>query len=188
MGPELKTERLLLRDWRDEDAAAAFEMYSDPEVRRFLGDGRFAQSIEEMKIQLRSWHAKYAQPEFAGMHFWAVEVHEKGTDAGEVVGTALVKPIPGGDGEIEIGWHLMRRHWGKGYATEFARALVAYAFDVLLLDFVLALVAPENTKSAAVTERLGMERGERTTRFYGMEADVYRLDAATWRARGSAAR
>jgi RimJ/RimL family protein N-acetyltransferase len=79
-------------------------------------------------------------------------------DRTEAVGDVILQPVPRPTGEIEVGWHLARDHWGRGYATEGAQRLIEYAFGSMGLDLLVADIAPHNTGSIAVAERLGMRR------------------------------
>lgn len=102
---------------------------------------------------------------------WAAIV----TKAGDtVVGNAAVQPTPGDRTDIEVGWHLARRHWGNGFATEAAQALIEHAFTTLDLDCVVADIVPGNERSARVAARLGMRPEDRTERA-GRPHDVWVL-------------
>jgi RimJ/RimL family protein N-acetyltransferase len=70
----------------------------------------------------------------------------------------VLQPVPGPTNELEVGWHLARASWGRGYATEAAGALVELAFGPLGFELLVADIAPHNTASIAVAERLGMQR------------------------------
>lgn len=171
------TERLIAREWRpEEDAEAAFEMYGDPEVVRYLG--RTAQpepSVEAVRSKLEERMARQAALG-DGSGAWALE--EKST--GEVVGTILVKRLPDGEGnpteDFEVGWHLRRRSWGMGYASEAARAALVYAQETLGLDKIHAVLYRENVRSAKVAERIGMKHVGATDRYYGVEVELYEMD------------
>jgi ribosomal-protein-alanine N-acetyltransferase len=162
----LETERLIARKWVIEDAEAAFSIYGDPEVMRFLGSGQPPENVEKMGESLSRIIERDKDSVYGS---WALELKE----TGEVVGAVLLKPLPESK-NIEVGWHLAQRHWGKGYATEAARAAVAYGFE-LGLDTIYAVVFPENTRSLAVTSRLGMEPMGRSTDYYGKELELFQL-------------
>ncbi len=173
------TERLRLRGWRLEDAPAAFEMYGDPEVVRHIG-GQVQPSVEAARELLETIveRASILPP---GMGSFPVELRA----TGEVIGTALLKPLPGVDGlqteDVEIGWHLVRRQWGHGYATEFGAALLDHGFGTLALPVLHAVVAPANTASHAVACRIGMRAVGTTARYYGgTTLEHYRLERAEW--------
>ena len=92
---------------------------------------------------------------------------------GVPAGTILV-PIPGGDGEVEVGWHLHPDAWGRGLATEAARGVIAYGFSLGLPE-IYAVVRPDNLRSLAVCQRLGMTPLGRTSRWYDTDLEAFRL-------------
>ena len=172
---EIETERTLIRPWTLEDVGAAFEMYGDAEVMRYLGrdgPGATVGSIEEMRERLGKAVAKF--PPESGFLYSAVVSKAEGA----VVGTALLKPLDLSDGtcspdEIEIGWHLNRNHWGKGLGTEMARALVQHGFDALGLPVLHAIAYLENTASIRIMQKIGMTYRGTTDRYYGVTAEHY---------------
>jgi [ribosomal protein S5]-alanine N-acetyltransferase len=173
----LTTERLVIRDWTLEDAEAAFRMYGDPDVIRFLGRSEPEPNLESQRENLaKAIERSAALPE--GFGFWAVE--EKGS--GEVVGAVLLKPLPlsghiepqNGPPDIEIGWHLAKAYWGRGYASESARAMMENAFALGLVSELTAVLYPENVRSARVAERLGMTCQGMTDRYYDQQLLHYR--------------
>lgn len=102
---------------------------------------------------------------------WAVET-EAGGFLGYVGLTVLSNDHPLAPG-VDIGWRLVRHAWGKGYATEAAGAALRDGFERLALDKIVAFTSPDNQRSQAVMERLGMRRDparDFTTRFYGPNA------------------
>ncbi len=148
---ELRTERLLLRQWRESDRGPWAAMNADSEVREhFPGLLTRAESDESVDrfaagITERGWG------------LWALEVIE----TGEFIGFTGIHPWssgPDAETEVEVGWRLARPAWGHGYATEAARAAMAHGFDVLGLDEIISVTAVGNTRSRAVMERLGMTR------------------------------
>lgn len=124
-------------------------VFRDPEVMHF-GDG--VQSAAWVHQWLQRRLEDYRQE--PGLGVWAVV--EK--SSGEVMGYCGLFFFPDvcGQPEIEIGYRLARSHWGRGYATEAARAVRDYAFQTLGVQRLIALVDPENTASIRVAEKLGM--------------------------------
>jgi ribosomal-protein-alanine N-acetyltransferase len=176
MAPELQTRRLRLRSWRESDAADGFAIYGDPEVTRTLGLAKPMVSLDEMRRTLLEWIAKYSRPEMLQWGAWALEL----TGPGTVVGMELLNPTQGPDVAIEIGWHLGRQYWGRGFATEAGAAVIRYAFETCKLDEIVALIVPENGRSAGVARRLGLSLAERTSRFNGFSCDVWKLTRMDW--------
>lgn len=163
MIPELRTERLLLRGLQPGDLDAYAAMYADPEVMRYLEDGRpldRAAAWRSMAVHLGHWQLR-------GYGQWALV--DRATS--ELVGRAGLWEPEGWPG-LEVGWLLARPHWGQGFATEAGRAAIDYAFEVLGTEQVISLIRPENHLSIRVAERLG-ESYERTIELLGARADVY---------------
>ncbi|MCS7034571.1 MAG: GNAT family N-acetyltransferase [Phycisphaerae bacterium] len=179
----LETERLIIRDWNLKsrgDVMGAFAMYSDPEVLRYFPTTRPVASMKEMREVLRQ-RLEQNDTFPPGQGVWAVE--EKSTR--RIVGTALLKPMLDNAGkltnDIEVGWHLRRDAWGKGYATEFGRELLRYGFEDLQIDPLYAFVLPENLPSIRVTQRLGMTPLGPTEKYYGVRAELFRITREQWR-------
>ncbi|WP_416520144.1 GNAT family N-acetyltransferase [Streptomyces achromogenes] len=147
---ELHTDRLLLRRWRDSDLEPWAAMNADPEVREHLGD---LLSRDQSDASVAQYQADFDR---RGYGWWAVEV--RGT--GEFIGFAGLDPVDDGMPftGVEIGWRLARSAWGQGYATEAARAVLAYGFDTLGLPEILAVTTSTNHRSQAVMRRIGMIR------------------------------
>ena len=164
----LRTDRLRLRSWTADDAdlARLADLYGRDEVTRWLG-GSPRVSMREL---VERWERVHELDPRHGC--WALEP----VDGGLPAGTVLLKPLPDGVGEVEVGWHLHPDSWGRGYATEAARAVVDRAFDDGLLE-VYAVVRPGNEASLAVCHRLGMQPLGRTTRWYQRELEAFRLEA-----------
>ena len=160
---ELTTERLHLRPFTAADREAIHAVYSDPEVMRYVGHGAH-RTPAETAAALRVYGEVL---ERRGFSFLAVTER----DGGALVGDAGLHPL--GD-DIELGYTLARGAWGRGYATELGRALLAYAFDVLGAARVVAQVEPENTASRRVLEKLGM-RAVDTRTAYGRPHLLYEV-------------
>ncbi|NUR94650.1 MAG: GNAT family N-acetyltransferase [Kribbellaceae bacterium] len=147
---ELQTERLVLRGWRDSDLEPWAAMNADPEVREHLGD---LLTREQSDASVASFQAEFDQ---RGYGWWAVELRSTGA----FLGFAGLDPV---DEEmpftgVEIGWRLARSAWGKGYATEAAKAGLAFGFETLELPEILAVTTAANVRSQAVMRRIGMTR------------------------------
>lgn len=163
----LETDRLIVREWEpDQDVDFALAIYGDWEVARWLGANPQPMTDREALRQRLHFRLNEMHAANDGTGFWPLE--EK--DTGDVVGALLIKTLPDGEGNLtgdtEIGWHLRRASWGKGYATEAAKAGIRYAFDILKLPELHAVVYSNNAKSIAVTQRLGMQHQGQTDRYY----------------------
>ena len=147
----IETPRLLLRPWRDDDLPAFAAMNADPRVMEFLGP---LKTREESDASVARFSAHLARH---GFGFWAVEV----TGVADFIGFVGLKVL---DFEahfapcVEVGWRLAYDHWGKGYATEAARASLDFGFRRLGLEEIVAFTVPANRRSWRVMERLGMTR------------------------------
>jgi RimJ/RimL family protein N-acetyltransferase len=144
----VRTERLLLRRWRPEDRAPLAAMNADPEVMAFVGGGAvLGRGLSDDLLYRfeREWDVR-------GLGIWAVSVEDVFVGfCGLTVPSFLVGPAT-----AEIGWRLVRGAWGRGYATEAARAALAFGFEERGLEEVVALVDPGNARSLRVCEKLGM--------------------------------
>jgi RimJ/RimL family protein N-acetyltransferase len=164
-----ETERIRVRPWAVEDAEAAFRIYGNPEVTRYLGgNGKLVESVEAQVAKIQGWidRDRDLRPELG---FWAME--EK--SLGFPIGSVILRPLPK-DTKVEVGWHLGFDHWGKGYATEAAHGAITHGFGTAGLDEIYAIVQPENLRSVRVTERLGMEPLGTTTDYHDLELLFYR--------------
>jgi RimJ/RimL family protein N-acetyltransferase len=178
MAERLVTERLVLRPWDPDDAAAALGAYGDGEVARWLTPVMDRVRDEAaMRVVLQQWVAEDARL-LTPAGRWAVELG----DGGELVGGATLLPLPPDD-EFEIGWQLRPGAWGHGYATETGTALARWAFTQGI-DQVIALVRPANVRAVAVVGRIGMEWIGETEKYHHLRLQEYRLTPADLAARG----
>ncbi|MAQ17078.1 MAG: hypothetical protein CMN30_20075 [Sandaracinus sp.] len=154
---QIETDRLMLRAVEREDAGPTHYWNRDPEVMRHLG-GVTHPELEAFTEFMGRIEAKYAAYRERGLPWQAFVVFER--ESWRPIGTGIFKPIPDAEDRdmalVEIGWHLARHVWGRGYATEMGAALRSHAFTVSAIDHVNALVDPANDASARVCERLGM--------------------------------
>ena len=164
---ELTTARLHLRPFTAADHEAIHAVYSDPEVMRYVGHGAH-RTMAETANALRIYGDVLAR---RGYSFLAVTERE----GGALVGDGGLHPLGGRGPDVELGYTLSRRAWGRGYATEIGQALVAHAFDVLGVDRVVAQVEPANHASRRVLEKLGMSERE-LRRAYGRPHLLYALE------------
>jgi RimJ/RimL family protein N-acetyltransferase len=149
--PEIETERLILRNWRGSDRDPFARMNCDPAVME-----HFPASLSREESDALVDRAE-AHLEQHGFGPWAAELRETQEFIGYVSlfipqFEAAFTPC------VEIGWRLARKHWGKGLATEGARALVRHGFEILRLREVVSFTVPGNLRSVRVMEKLGMSR------------------------------
>jgi RimJ/RimL family protein N-acetyltransferase len=148
----LETERLELRRFTDEDIENLVELDSDPEVMHFINGGRPTPRDEIENEFLPAILGHYER--YAGYGFWAAV--EKST--GQFVGWFHFRPAQDAPpGEVELGYRLRRSAWGKGYATEGSRALIAKGFAELGVQRVVASTMVVNVASRRVMENAGLK-------------------------------
>lgn len=176
----LSTERLKLRPWTLDDVDAAFALYGDPEVTRYLGTGAYETDIETQRDHLAKAIERYEVLGLEGYGFWAAE--EKSTS--QVIGSMLLKPLALADGqeprkedpEIEVGWHLAKRYWGMGFGTEMGRAGIEHGFGTVGLERIYAVAYPENVASVRIMQKLGMRSMGETERYYRSLLALYMIE------------
>lgn len=166
----LQTERMRIRQFREEDFGAYFAMESNDEVMRYIsGRGR---SYAESRDRFNRFLSEYKQD--PGFGAWAVCLK----DNPKLIGTCCLNFID--DTTIrQIGYKFSTNFQGKGLATELAGALIHYAIESCRLAEVSAVCDPENKASEKVMQKAGMEyigRGQ----FFGTECLHYRIDSGKW--------
>jgi RimJ/RimL family protein N-acetyltransferase len=166
---ELETSRLRLRPFCLEDLDPLTEIHSDPLVMRYLG-GKTRdreETLLRLEINIRTWQEH-------GFGMYAVFERTGETMIGRC-GLAFLDQTP----EIEVGYMFARAHWGKGYATEAARASLRFGFEVRGFDRIVAVANPENRASRHVIEKLGM-RFEKNANYYNCDVVYYALSRQEW--------
>ncbi|MBV8150339.1 MAG: GNAT family N-acetyltransferase [Candidatus Eremiobacteraeota bacterium] len=175
----IETERLVLRPLRVDDAETFFEWYRDPETMRFMG-GVYPGTVADMRARLA---LRIAEHESAGFGLLATELRA----TGELIGRCgqIRQIIENADEEnkdeedkeeIEVGYLIARPHWGRGYATEAARALLDDGFARFEVPRLISLIHPENIASQRVAGHNGL-RYEGDVRVLGMTISPIRLYA-----------
>ncbi len=171
---EIETPRLVMRRWREGDLPGIRSVWADPLVASALRPGEEIDVDEVARAALERRMANWSRD---GFGLLTLRLRE---GDGEIIGWSgawkqdLARAYTG---DIEVGWTLRSPWWGRGLATEAARASMAAAFEHLGLERVISLIGPENEASIAVAERLGMTR-EGTTPHNerpGLELAVYSL-------------
>lgn len=149
--PVRRTERLVLRPWREEDREPFAALNADPAVAEFLPSTLTRAESDALIDQLRLHVVRH------GLGIWAVEERETRGFLGFVglaVPSFAAPFLPG----VEIAWRLARHAWGKGYATEAAKDVLVYGLQELHLPRILSWTVPANRRSWGVMERIGMTR------------------------------
>jgi ribosomal-protein-alanine N-acetyltransferase len=145
----IETDRLLLRRWRDADREPFAPMNRDPVVMEFFPSLLSRSDSDALVDRIEAHFAEH------GFGLWAAELRETGEFIG-YVGLAVPRFTAVFTPCVEIGWRLALAHWGKGFATEGARAVVRHAFDVIGLAEIVSFTVPANLRSRRVLDKLGM--------------------------------
>lgn len=181
-GAHIETPRLLLRPFTESDLSAFVEIASQEDVLKFLPEGD-RMTREELE-DVFSWLLEcYWTNTLEKIRKFTLPIVL--TETGEIVGWCGLGPLEYDAAETEIFFVVGREHWGKGFATEAARALLAYAFGPLGLRRVVAVVDPRNRASVAVIGKLGM-RPKGTARGLSAEHSAYEghleyaIEAGEW--------
>jgi len=149
MAPMIRTQRLVLRRWRDDDREPFATLNADPRVMEHMPEtltrgqsDAFVDSIEAC------WDGR-------GWGLWAIEVPEVAPFVG-YTGLWPADHITGAPA-VEVGWRLAHEHWGRGYATEAAREALRVGFEEIRLDEIVSFTVPQNERSRRVMERIGLQ-------------------------------
>jgi ribosomal-protein-alanine N-acetyltransferase len=163
-----ETDRLLLRHFHIVDGEAMDRVFGDPEVMRY---GRGPQTPEWVRTWLRKCLEDYHQK--WGFGLWAVIERQTQQTIG-YCGLSHFEDIAG-QAETEIGYRLARAYWGRGYATEAARAVRDYAFGTLGLPRLISIIDPRNIASARVAEKTEL-RYEKDAVFKEVAVHIYSIN------------
>lgn len=172
----IRTERLVLRRSRQEDAPAIAAYRADPEVNRYQGWDR----TDEQSIRRQIEEMAKRVPGEPGWIQFTVEER----DSGRLVGDVGLSPAEDVAGAVKIGYTLAPEYQGRGYATEAVRALIVYAFGSLGATLIQAYALAKNTPSIRLMKRVGMhlagrfEHKEDGEVWHGVRYELARLDAA----------
>lgn len=145
----LKTDRLLLRQWTEDDFLPFSEMCSDKDVMEYFPKPLTKEESYEMAEKILSLNSE------KGWGLWAVEVPNQHQFIGFVGLHIPTNKMPFSPC-VEVGWRLSKQYWGKGYATEGAKEALKFAFNTLNLDEVVSFTTQTNARSRAVMLKLGM--------------------------------
>jgi RimJ/RimL family protein N-acetyltransferase len=174
--PLIETARLTLRTFRLDDLPRYAELNADPEVTRYLGGPLTSEESNDIAEYANEVHAR------EGIGLLAVERRDDGAFLG-MCGLHHFHPYPD---EVEVGWRLAKSFWGNGYATEAATAWLEHGFEGSGMPRVISVTDPENRRSLAVMERLGMtfdheaDLEDARERFHAV---VYSITSDEWRRR-----
>jgi RimJ/RimL family protein N-acetyltransferase len=172
----LETPRLELRLLRPDDLEEFAAMNADPEVMRYIGDGRPQDRRQAAAVLDRMrWH--WAE---RGFGRWALERASDGAFLG-FCGIGFPTFVPELATWPEIGWRLQRQHWGNGYATEAAIAARDHFFSTFSYSELISIAHPLNVTSHRVMRKIGMRRADDLTTQTHRVLSVHRLDRDDWK-------
>jgi len=146
---EIRTARLLLRRWRAADRAAFAALNADPLVMQHFPSVLISSDSAALADRIEQHFAEH------GFGLWAVEITSVVEFAG-FIGLAIPRFEAHFTPCVEVGWRLAADHWGRGYATEGARAALTFGFRELGLSEIVSFTTPDNRRSRRVMERIGM--------------------------------
>jgi RimJ/RimL family protein N-acetyltransferase len=187
MAPPLTSNRLLLREWHDDDLEAFARLVENPVVMEHLLPMKDRAAIDAMAQHIRDHFTEH------GFGYLVVELPSISSFIG-MVGLVRVTYAAHFTPAVEIGWRIDPAYWGKGYATEAAALALDDGFDRLKLQEIVALTVPTNIRSRQVMDRLGMTRVETDDFDHPFVPDghplkrhvLYRLLSRQWRDRARA--
>jgi len=179
---ELDTPRLRLRQWRESDREPFAALNADPAVMEFFPS---LQSREASDASINAWQSQFASQ---GWSNWAVELRSSGEFLG-FTGLSVPRRVLPFSPCVEVGWRLAREHWGRGYATEAARAALEVGFTRLALPEIVSFTSVRNVRSRAVMERIGMSNANQDFEHPGVPEGyslrlhcLYRISREEWAA------
>lgn len=149
MSFQIETERLVLRDVREGDLRTLLAQAREPEARRGI------LSYQANELYNRNYLEKaISQARFRRREFYALSVILK--SGGDLIGTCNIAEVRRGSIEANLGWHYGSKYWGRGYATEAARALLYIGFEIGRVKEIFADCFADNRASIRVMEKIGM--------------------------------
>ncbi|MGB9152059.1 MAG: GNAT family N-acetyltransferase [Alphaproteobacteria bacterium] len=149
--PIFETPRLILREWEDTDVTPFAALFADPFVIEHIPPPDRL-NVEAITTSIRE---HLARPD--GLGWWAIEERNGAPFIG-FTGLSIVRLDVPFVPAVDVGWCLARDQWGKGYASEAAKAMTEYGLGMLGLPEIVAFTIPANMRARAVMERIGMTR------------------------------
>jgi len=165
---EIRTERLILREPRMEDAEPFMSVFGDTEAMRYVNHGK-TRTIDEVRESIQKRIDCLAAN---GFTLWTVVV----TETGDIIGDCGVIPIDWTEPEFELGYRFRPSAWGNGYATEAGIAAMEHAWRVSTLDSIYAVTDLENHASQRVLAKIGFTDDGVTDKYYDASLRFFQFD------------
>jgi RimJ/RimL family protein N-acetyltransferase len=170
----IRTARLLLRPWTLDDLAAAYRIYSAPQVSRWLCPALApVTNANDLRPLLAAWINESDKTDVP-LGRWAI-VDQL---SGEIVGGVALLSLPPRCNDLEIAWQVAPTMWGRGYGAEAGHAVAHQAFNNTGISELFAVIRPGNHHGVATARRVGMDWVGETNKYYGLDLQVYRLNKA----------
>jgi len=164
----LSTQRLLLRPWKEQDFEPFASLNADPKVMEYFPKALTREESDNLASKLMK------DIESRGWGLWAASVPQ----VTDFIGFVGLNPVPFEvpfTPAVEIGWRVAYEYWGKGYATEAAKAALHFAFETLQLDEVVSFTALENKRSMRVMEKIGLKHNSEDDFYHPNLPENHRL-------------
>lgn len=183
-GSMIQTERLVLRPWKEEDLVPFARLNADPRVMEFFP------SVKTFKESSNEYEAILEHFKKHGYGWWAVSETNRSNFIG-FIGLRYIDFPAVFTPAIEVAWRLAYEYWGKGYATEGAKASLQYGFEILNFSEIISFTSTINIRSQAVMERIGMHHNPKEDFDHPKLPDghslkrhvLYRINHSDWRAK-----
>lgn len=163
---EFESKRLMFRFYTKSDMEFLYKMLSDPEMVRYIGDGKI-RDFQGAEVFLEWIHSHYQLNSEYGLKLLV-----RKEDLVPVGHAGIVPQLVNGKTEYEVGYWIAKKYWGNGYASEAAKALLARGADELQMNRLISLIQPENSASRKVATKNGMQK-EKEIVLNGRDVFVY---------------
>ena len=169
----LETERLTTRFIRKEDDVVWTPFFEDKDTNEFIPDFGLKTSLERAQHWIERQLNRYKEQKYG--HQFLIDKSSK-----QIVGQCglLMQDIDGIQ-ELEVGYHIFKQHWGKGYAPEAAQMFRDYGLKNNLSDSIISVIATGNIKSQKVAMKNGMQN-EKQTKWMGKDVFIFRITKKEW--------
>ncbi|MET9410033.1 GNAT family N-acetyltransferase [Streptomyces sp. NPDC002935] len=175
---EIRTPRLLLRRWNDDDLAPMADINADSQVMRWIDDGS-VRDLDETAEAIEQWEEEWDEE---GFGLFAVELLASGEMAG-FAGLSVPEYLPEVLPAVAISWRFGSQFWGQGYASEAAHATLEFALQDRGLDRVISISRMGDDASENIIRKLGMKsESEMTHPVYGFPLSIHAIDLTEFQA------